>query len=73
MLFFFDCLGKEIGIEDAVVCFSTTESSYETPIESGKYFTFTNNGYVVFETISKKVIVEIIYDMDRRECLLARS
>lgn len=63
----FEYTGQKIEIENAEGYFSTTGSLEGAPIDCGKYFALTSDGYVTFEINPKKVLVNVSYNKDWRE------
>lgn len=63
----FEYTGKKIEIKNAEGYYSTTGSLADAPIDCGKYFALTSDGYVTFEINPKKVLVHVSYNKDWRE------
>lgn len=63
----FEYTGQKIEIENAKGYFSITGSLEDAPIDCGKYFAVTSDGYVTFEINPKKVLVSVNYNKDWRE------
>lgn len=63
----FEYTGQKIEIKNATGYFSTTGSLEDAPIDCGKYFAVTSDGYVTFEINPKKVLVNVSYNKDWRE------
>lgn len=63
----FEYTGQKIEIDGAEGYFSTTGPLEDAPIDCGKYFADTGDGYVTFEINPKKVLVNVNYNKDWRE------
>lgn len=63
----FEYTGQKIEIENAEGYYSTMGPLKDAPIDCGKYFALTSDGYVAFEIIPKKVLVSVNYNNDWRE------
>lgn len=63
----FEYTGQKIEIENAEGYYSTMGPLKDAPIDCGKYFALTSDGYVAFEIIPKKVLVSVNYNKDWRE------
>lgn len=63
----FEYTGQKIEIENAEGYYSTTGPLKDAPIDCGKYFALTSDGYVAFEINPKKVLVNVSYNKDWRE------
>lgn len=65
----FEYTGQRIEIDNATGYYSIHESEQleDAPIDCGKYFAVTGDGYVAFEIIPKKVLVNVSYNKDWRE------
>lgn len=63
----FEYTGQKIEIENAEGYYSTMGPLKDAPIDCGKYFALTSDGYVAFEIIPKKVLVNVSYNKDWRE------
>lgn len=63
----FEYTGQKIEIKYATGYYSTTGLLEDAPIDCGKYFAVTSDGYVSFEIIPKKVLVHVSYNKDWRE------
>lgn len=63
----FEYTGQKIEIENAESYYSTMGSLKDAPIDCGKYFALTSDGYVAFEINPKKVLVNVSYNKDWRE------
>lgn len=63
----FEYTGKKIEIKNAEGYYSTTGSLADAPIDCGKYFALTSDGYVTFKINPKKVFVHLSYNKDWRE------
>lgn len=63
----FEYTGQKIEIDGAKGYYSTTESLEDAPVDCGKYFAVTGDGYVTFEINPKKVLVSVNYNKDWRE------
>ena len=63
----FEYTGQKIEIENAEGYYSTMGPLKDAPIDCGKYFALTSDGYVAFEINPKKVLVNVSYNKDWRE------
>lgn len=63
----FEYTGQKIEIENAEGYYSTMGPLKDAPIDCGKYFAVTSDGYVTFEINPKKVLVSVNYNKDWRE------
>lgn len=63
----FEYTGKKIEIKNAEGYYSTTGPLADAPIDCGKYFALTSDGYVIFKINPKKVLVHVSYNKDWRE------
>lgn len=65
----FEYTGQKIEIKKATGYYSIHEFEQleDAPIDCGKYYAFTSDGYVAFEIIPKKVLVHVSYNKDWRE------
>lgn len=65
----FEYTGQKIEIKKATGYYSIHEFEQleDAPIDCGKYYAFTSDGYVAFEIIPKKVLVNVSYNKDWRE------
>lgn len=63
----FEYTGQKIEIENAESYYSTMGPLKDAPIDCGKYFALTSDGYVAFEINPKKVLVNVSYNKDWRE------
>lgn len=63
----FEYTGKKIEIKNAEGYYSTTGPLADAPIDCGKYFALTSDGYVTFKINPKKVLVHVSYNKDWRE------
>ena len=63
----FEYTGQKIEIDYATGYYSTMGPLKDAPIDCGKYFALTSDGYVAFEIIPKKVLVNVSYNKDWRE------
>ena len=63
----FEYTGQKIEIENAEGYYSTMGPLKDAPIDCGKYFALTSDGYVAFEINPKKVLVSVNYNKDWRE------
>lgn len=63
----FEYTGKKIEIKNAEGYYSTTGSLADAPIDCGKYFALTSDGYVTFKINPKKVLVNVTYNKDWSE------
>lgn len=63
----FEYTGQKIEIKNAEGYYSTTGSLADAPIDCGKYFALTSDGYVTFEINPKKVLVNVTYNKDWSE------
>lgn len=63
----FEYTGQKIEIENAEGYYSTMGPLKDAPIDCGKYFALTSDGYVTFEINPKKVLVSVNYNKDWRE------
>lgn len=63
----FEYTGQKIEIDGAEGYFSTMGPLEDAPIDCGKYFALTSDGYVAFEINPKKVLVNVSYNKDWRE------
>ncbi|WP_270473900.1 hypothetical protein [Holdemanella porci] len=63
----FEYTGQKIEIENAEGYYSTTGPLKDAPIDCGKYYAVTRDGYVTFEINPKKVLVNVSYNKDWRE------
>lgn len=63
----FEYTGQKIEIENAEGYYSTMGPLKDAPIDCGKYFALTSDGYVAFEINPKKVFVNVNYNKNWRE------
>lgn len=63
----FEYTGQKIEIDYATGYYSTMGPLKDAPIDCGKYFALTSDGYVAFEIIPKKVLVNVNYNKNWRE------
>lgn len=63
----FEYTGQKIEIENAEGYYSTMGPLKDAPIDCGKYFAVTSDGYVTFEINPKKVLVNVNYNKNWRE------
>lgn len=65
----FEYTGQKIEIKKATGYYSIHEFEQleDAPIDCGKYYAFTSDGYVAFEIIPKKVLVNVSYNKNWRE------
>lgn len=65
----FEYTGQKIEIDYATGYYSTSDFELleDAPINCGKYFAVTSDGYVAFEINPKKVLVNVNYNKDWRE------
>ena len=63
----FEYTGQKIEIKNAEGYYSTTGPLADAPIDCGKYFALTSDGYVTFKINPKKVLVHVSYNKDWRE------
>lgn len=63
----FEYTGQKIEIEGAKGYYSTMGPLKDAPIDCGKYFAVTSDGYVTFEINPKKVLVNVNYNKNWRE------
>ena len=65
----FEYAGQKIEIKNATGYYSIPEYEQlkDAPIDCGKYFAVTSDGYVAFEINPKKVFVHVSYNKDWRE------
>lgn len=65
----FEYTGQKIEIKGATGYYSIPEFEFleDAPIDCGKYFAVTGDGYVTFEINPKKVLVSVNYNKDWRE------
>lgn len=63
----FEYTGQKIEIENAEGYYSTMGPLKDAPIDCGKYFALTSDGYVTFEINPKKVFVNVNYNKNWRE------
>lgn len=62
----FEYTGYPVEIEDAYGYYSIDEgmSFLDPPMDIGRYYAFTNNGYIEFSIVPKKVHVKVLYNKD---------
>lgn len=63
----FEYTGQKIEIDYATGYYSTMGPLKDAPIDCGKYFALTSDGYVAFEINPKKVLVNVNYNKNWRE------